>query len=107
MVGNARVYRHVVLFKFKADSSEVTLRGIESAFARLAAELPFVRGFEWGRNSSTEGLAHGYTHCFIVTFDDEAGRDAYLPHPAHQAFIRTYLDPNLDDVCVLDFHPDA
>jgi hypothetical protein len=107
MAGNSQAYRHVVLFKFKEGSSEETLRGIEAAFARLAAELPFVRGFEWGRNSSPEGLDHGYTHCFIVSFDDEAGRDAYLPHPAHQAFCRTYLDPSLDDVCVLDFCPEA
>ena len=107
MAGNSGAYRHVVLFKFKEGSGEETLRGIEAAFARLVAELPFVRGFEWGRNSSPENLNHGYTHCFIVGFDDEAGRDAYLPHPLHQAFCRTYLDPALDDVCVLDFYTHA
>ena len=58
------------------------------------------------RNSPPEGLDHGYTHCFIVTFDDAAGRDAYLPHPAHRDFCRTYLDPALEDVCVLDFAPE-
>ncbi len=97
------LYRHVVLFKFKEGTSEQALRGMERAFAELAAKLPFVKGFEWGRNSSPEELDHGYTHCFIVTFQNVAGRDAYLPHPDHQAFCRTHLDPYLDDVCVLDF----
>jgi hypothetical protein len=105
MAGDGKVYRHVVLFKFKEGTTEGALQGIERAFAELAAKLPFVRGFEWGHNSSPEGLNHGYTHCFVVTFEDEAGRDVYLPHPEHQAFCRRHLDPNLADVCVLDFHP--
>jgi len=103
MDGN--IYRHVVLFKFKPGTAEATLVTIEKAFGELAKKLPFVTGFEWGRNSSPEKLDHGYTHCFIVTFADEAGRDAYLPHPEHQAFCRTFLDPTLEDVCVLDFYP--
>lgn len=100
-----KIYRHVVLFKFKVGTTEKTLTGIEKAFGELAKKLPFVTGFEWGRNSSPENLDHGYTHCFIVTFKDEAGRNAYLPHPEHQFFCKTFLEPTLDDVCVLDFYP--
>jgi hypothetical protein len=96
-------YRHVVLFKFRENTDEKTLHSIEKAFGELAAKLPFVTGFEWGRNSSPEKLDHGFTHCFIVTFREEADRDAYLPHPDHQAFCRRYLDPNLQEVCVVDF----
>ena len=97
------IYRHVVLFKVHDNTSNETVDAIVEAFRALCAELPFVNDFEWGRNSSTENLNEGYTHCFIVTFADEKGRDAYLPHPAHQAFCRTYLDPNLERVCVVDF----
>jgi len=97
-------YRHVVLFKFRANASKETLKGIEGAFREFAGKLTFVTGFEWGLNSSPENLNHGYTHCFIVSFRDEAGRDAYLPHPLHKAFCENYLDPNLEEVCVVDFH---
>jgi hypothetical protein len=96
-------YRHVVLFKFREHTTEKTLQSIEKAFGELAAKLPFVIGFEWGRNSSPEKLDRGFTHCFIVSFREEADRDAYLPHPDHQAFCRQYLDPNLEEVCVVDF----
>jgi len=96
-------YRHVVLFKFKESAQAETVRGIESAFRDFAKKLPFVTGFEWGRNTSPEGLDKGYTHCFIVTFHSEADRDAYLPHPLHKAFCHDYLDPNLEEVCVVDF----
>jgi hypothetical protein len=75
----------------------------QKAFGELASKLSFVTGFEWGRNSSPEKLNHGFTHCFIVTFQTEADRDAYLPHPEHQAFCRKYLDPHMAEVCVVDF----
>lgn len=97
------VYRHVVLFKFKASIPEDRVVAIESAFRDFCAQLSFVKGFEWGRNSSPEGLDQGFTHCFIVTFGSPADRDRYLPHPLHQAFCRDYLDPALDKVCVVDF----
>ena len=100
---NDKPYRHVVLFKFREHTNEKTLQSIENAFGELAAKLPFVTGFEWGRNSSPEKLDRGFTHCFIVSFREEADRDAYLPHPDHQAFCRQYLDPNLEEVCVVDF----
>jgi hypothetical protein len=103
IIMNEKPCRHVVLFRFHETSSEETVRGIEKAFGELASKLPFVTGFEWGRNSSPEKLNHGYTHCFIVTFQNEADRDTYLPHPEHQAFCRRYLDPNLAEVCVVDF----
>ena len=85
------IYRHVVLFKFHDGTSEDRVESIVEAFRGLCAELPFVRDFEWGRNSSPENLNEGYTHCFIVTFANAKDRDAYLPHPAHQAFCRNHL----------------
>lgn len=97
------IYRHVVLFKFLETTNENTQISIENAFRHLCANLPFVTDFEWGRNSSPENLNEGYTHCFIVSFSDAAGRDSYLPHPLHQKFCREFLDPNLEKVCVVDF----
>lgn len=98
-----RPYRHVVLFKFHDHTPAATVERIEAAFRELCAGLECVKGFEWGRNSSPEKLDLGFTHCFIVTFADASGRDIYLPHPAHQAFCREYLDPHLDKACVIDF----
>jgi hypothetical protein len=100
---NTSAYRHVVHFQFKEGVSRDRVLAIASAFRSLCTELPFVQAFEWGENSSVENINHGFTHCFIVTFADSAGRDAYLPHPAHQAFCRDHLDPWLSRVCVLDY----
>ena len=105
MSTTAKPYRHVVLFQFRSTVDEPTIRTIEKAFAEFATSLPFVVGFEGGRNSSPEGLNQGLTHCFIVSFGSPADRDAYLPHPAHQAFCRRYVDPYVEKACVVDFAP--
>ena len=103
MAEHASASRHVVLFKFKATAPKGSVEAIEKAFRALCAELPFVRGFEWGRNSSPENLDEGFTHCFIVTFDRAEDRDVCLPHPAHRAFRRRYLDDALEKACVVAF----
>jgi hypothetical protein len=105
MTEGAGAYRHVVFFKFKPSASNDAVEAIVNAFRAFCAELPFVRGFEGGRNSSPEGLNDGFTHCFIVSFASPEGRDAYLVHPAHVAFCRRYLDPSLEKACVVDFQP--
>jgi hypothetical protein len=83
----ARVLRHVVLFAFKPEATPAEVAAVEAAFAALPDQIPEIIAFEWGRDVSVEGKAQGFTHCFLVTFRDEAGRDAYLPHPAHQRFV--------------------
>lgn len=98
-----QVCRHVVMFKFKPDVAPETVREIESAFGELCRSLPLVIAYEWGHNVSPEKLDRGLTHCFLLTFADEADRDRYLPHPAHVEFCKTQLEGRLDDVCVVDY----
>ncbi len=94
--------RHVVLFSFKEEATPQEIKQVEEAFAALPGQIPEITDFEWGTNVSPEGLADGFTHCFFVTFANEAGRDAYLPHPAHKAFGQV-LRPHLDKVLVVDY----
>ena len=94
--------RHVVLFQFKENSSPEDVKKIEDAFRALPSKIPTVVDFEWGTNNSPEGLADGFTHCFFVTFKDDAGRDVYLPHPAHKEFV-SVLKPHLEKVLVIDY----
>lgn len=97
-----KLLRHLVLLRFKADASAADVAGIERAFVALREQIDCVRDLEWGTDVSPEGLAKGFTHAFLLTFDDAAARDAYLPHPAHQAFV-AQLKPLLDDVLVVDY----
>jgi lysophospholipase L1-like esterase len=98
----AKKLRHVVLFKFKDDSTPADVARIVAAFRGLPAKITEIDGFEWGTDVSPEGKSQGFTHCFLVTFKTEADRDAYLPHPAHKEFV-SIVGPHVDKVCVVDF----
>lgn len=97
-----RVLRHVVLFKFKAEVTSEQVQEVIDEFRKLSTKIDSVKGFEWGTDVSPEKLADGFTHCFFVTFADEKGRDAYLPHPAHQEFVNI-AKPRLEKVLVVDY----
>ncbi|MDH5366334.1 MAG: Dabb family protein [Cyclobacteriaceae bacterium] len=94
--------RHVVMFKFKDTASKEDIKKVEEAFAALPSKIPAIKAFEWGLNNSPETFDKGFTHCFLLTFDSEEGRDEYLPHPAHKAF-GEIVGPVLDDLHVMDY----
>ena len=94
--------RHVVLFSFKSTSSADDVKKIEDAFRALPSKIKEVKGFEWGKNNSPEGLDQGFTHCFLVSFKSEKDREVYLPHPAHMAFVDV-LKPHLEKILVIDY----
>jgi hypothetical protein len=96
------VVRHVVLFKFKDAAAADQVKSVEQAFAALPGKIKQIKAFEWGANISPENLAQGFTHCFLVTFANEADRDAYIVHPAHKEFASS-LGPVLDKVLVVDY----
>lgn len=98
----AALLRHVVLFGFKDTTTPEQIEQIESAFAALPAKIDEIYDFEWGTDVSVENLAQGFSHCFLVTFQTEQGRNTYLPHPAHQEF-GELLNPHLEKVLVIDY----
>jgi ribosomal protein L23 len=101
-VAAAAPLRHVVMFKFKETATKEQVAAIEKAFGELPKKIKTITGYEWGTNVSKENKNEGFTHCFVVTFKDQKGLDVYVPHAAHQAFVKLLL-PSLDKVLVLDF----
>ena len=98
--------RHIVIFKYKPQTTDEQIRQVTDAFRALQQSIPGIRAFEHGVNNSPEGKNLGFTHAYILTFDTPAARDAYLPHPEHAQFgaLLGQLDI-LDDVFVVDYVP--
>jgi len=97
-----KLLRHVVIFKFKDEVTKDEVQEVVDAFAALPRKISEIHDFEWGTDMSVENLANGFTHCFLVTFRDEAARATYLPHPAHQDFVKL-VGPRVDKVLVVDY----
>jgi hypothetical protein len=100
--GPGKLLRHVVLFKFKDGTTSEQVAEVVDAFRALRGKIDTIQDFEYGTDVSVENRSQGFTHCFVVTFKDEKGRDAYLPHAAHKAF-GALVGPRLDKVLVVDF----
>jgi hypothetical protein len=97
-----KVLRHAVFFKFKDGTSEKDVAKVVAAFDELSKKVDSIKDYQRGPNVSPIGFNDGYTHCFLVTFADDAGRAKYLPHPDHKAF-GNVLRPHLDKVFVVDY----
>lgn len=99
---SGKLLRHVVLFKFKSDVTPEQIQDVVAAFGGLKSKIDTIEDFEWGTDVSVENRSEGFTHCFVVSFRDQAGRDTYLPHAAHQEFVKL-VGPRIDKVLVIDF----
>jgi hypothetical protein len=102
---SSSVLRHVVLFAFKPAAGD-DIRAVVEAFCRLPHLIPQIKSFEWGTDVSVENIQQGFTHCFLLGFVDEQGRDEYLVHPDHQAF-GSLVQPLLEKVLVVDYWAQA
>lgn len=97
-----KLLRHVVLFKFKPEVTKPQVQEVVDAFAALPKKIAEIKDFEMGTDVSVEMKSEGYTHGFVVTFADEKGRDTYIPHAAHQEFVKL-VGPRVEKVLVFDY----
>ncbi len=96
-------YRHIVMFKFKADAPSDKVHEIVAAFKALPSALPAIQAFECGTNVSPENLNQGFTHVFTLTFaSKEALENQYLHEPAHRDFVAMLQDV-LEQALVVDY----
>ena len=98
--------RHVVLFKLKFDVNVKTVDQVFLALKSLQTKIPGILSISTGHDNSPERLQRGHTHGFTVDFTDAAARDAYLPHPAHQAvgaMIVGITEGGVEGICVVDW----
>ena len=105
-MADSGMVRHVVVFKYTPDATEAQIQEITDALRDLQDKIPGIVGFEHGINNSPEGKNQGFTHAYLITFENAAARDAYLPHPDHQAFGETLRESGIfEDVFVVDYVP--
>ena len=98
---------HVVLMKPRADLTAAARMALVDAFERAVREIPTVRAVRIGRR-----VAHGAgyedaapdtaDYLAMIDFDDLAGLQAYLRHPAHEQ-LGARFGESLSAALVYDF----
>lgn len=95
-------FRHFVSFQFKEGTGEDKINEIVAGFLALKGKIDTITDLEWGGTENVEPRNDGFTHSFLVSFRDRAGLETYLPHPAHQEFVKL-LRPHLEKAYVFDY----
>lgn len=98
--------RHCVFVRLKPTLPPAQVADLFQKLSGLQQKIPGLLDFSGGPDCSSEGLQKGFTHAFVMTFADEASRDAYLPHPEHEAVKLQLLDAiegGVNGVCVVDY----
>jgi hypothetical protein len=93
---------HLVLLKFRPETTARTIAELFQALADLRKVIPGLEDFKGGPYASPEGLNQGFTHGFAMTFSGAAARDAYLEHPEHERVKQRFL-PGVENVIAFDF----
>ena len=93
---------HMVLLRFKPEANAAVIASLFPALDALRKTIPGILHFAGGLYSSPEGLHQGFTHGFLMTFENASARDAYLVHPDHDQLKNNFL-PLVDNIVAFDF----
>ena len=90
--------KHIFFASFKAGAP---MEELITGYSGLPSSLEMMKAFEWGQLQPDASA--GYEYIFMTTFENEAGRDAYLAHPVHEAFAKDKMFPWIDRIVIMDF----
>jgi hypothetical protein len=96
--------RHVVLLRFKDETSDDSKRAMRAALEALPAQIPELLAYRVGADA---GLVEGNFDFAIVA--DLAGAQAfrvYAEHPAHKAAIEQRIRPILAERVAVQYRLD-
>jgi len=94
--------KHYGVFQFKDGTTQADIDSCFAALMSMVGKIPGLEHMSHGPYDSDEGLNDGFTHGFIMTFDNGASRDVYLPHPIHED-VKAIVVPHLERFIVFDF----
>jgi hypothetical protein len=97
---------HVVLIAWKPDATSERRQQARTQAQAFGERIPGILTVVEGPSVSPEGLERGHDYALVITFADEAARDAYLPHPVHREFV-ALLDGWTTEVTVYDLRAPA
>jgi hypothetical protein len=98
---------HIVLFRPRPELSVADRAGLVEALEHALRRIPSIRRFSLGRR-----LRHGagyeawmavdLEYAAVLEFDELAGLQAYLAHPAHAALGRRFME-SLESSAIYDY----
>ena len=91
---------HLVFMTVRQDASPEEVEDLLSSIRGLKDAVPGTVDLSAGEDFS--GRSGGYTHALFARFEDRAGLQEYLQHPAHLAVVEK-LDATTTGRIVVDY----
>ena len=98
---------HIVLFRPRPSLNAAERASLVEAFESAMQRIPSIRKFHVGRR-----VIHGagyearmpvsFDYAAVIEFDDLAGLQAYLEHPAHEALGGPFME-SLESSAIFDY----
>lgn len=76
---------HIVMFQFKEENKVENIARVKAMLEALPAQIDTLKSMEVGIDISRS--ERSFDLSLISVFDDQAGLDVYVPHPAHQEVV--------------------
>lgn len=89
---------HIVLFEPRGDLTDAQGERVLEDLRRAASSIPTLRRCRIGRRARLglagyeQAMQVDYQYAAVMEFDDRAGLEAYLRHPAHEAAGRHFTE---------------
>ena len=92
--------KHVVLFKFKPETTEDDIDILATGLGALPEIITEIREFVFGRDVVRS--ERSYDFGLVSSFDDRAALNAYAIHPDHQLVV-AHVKQICSSVVAIDF----
>jgi len=103
-VGEAEIFHHVVMFRWKSETTAEQLAALERALAALPGQIRELRAYRWGADAKqTPG---NFDFAISADFDDVEAWRAYVVHPAHQRLVAEHVRPLTAERAAVQFRSD-
>jgi hypothetical protein len=87
--------RHVAVFRWREGTTPEQVAAVQAGLAALPAQVPSIRGYTHGPDLQ---LGEGrWDYAVVGDFEDAAGYQAYVDHPAHDDVRRDLISPLVAD----------
>ncbi|HZF69241.1 Dabb family protein [Sulfuricurvum sp.] len=76
---------HIVMFQFKEENKEANLARVKAMLEALPSKIDSLKSMEVGVDVSRS--ERSFDLVLTSIFENQAGLDFYVPHPAHQEVV--------------------
>jgi hypothetical protein len=95
------VLRHVVLIRWKPETSDAQKQAVREELAALPAAIPEIRSYQFGDDATI--VKGNFDFAIVADFENVIDFQTYAAHEAHQKLIAEHIRPILEERAAVQY----